>query len=1069
MTTPQNPQALLRSKGYVRLLVLAAVLGVPVSAAAYGFLALVSYLQKEIFTHLPSGLGFHGTPPWWPLPVLTVAGLLVAPVIRYLPGKGGHSPADGFKAGGGAPTAAQLPGVLLAALATLSLGVVLGPEAPLIALGGGLAVLAVRLAKRDMPAQATAVVAAAGSFAAVSTLLGSPIVGAFLLMEASGLGGAMMGVVLLPGLLASGVGALIFVGLDSLTGLGTFSLSIPGLPHFARPDIAEFGWALVIGVAAAFAGTAIRRLGLLLRPHVERRILLLTPVVGIAIAGLAIAYTEGTGKSYSDVLFSGQSQLGPLVSNAASYSVGALLLLLACKVACLRRVAEQLPRRADLPRALHRRGRRHRAVPPARAAAGAGGGDGHRRDVRRHAAAAADIGAAGLPAAVLGRNCRHAAGDRGRRRGLRGISPAAPGPGPGPGWGCGHSSDPGGAPAGSPGRGVGGPGSPRRRTGSSPPAEGAAVTKPSDGRLLRYARPARAYLAGLVVVSVAVAGLVIVQAQLLATAITGVFRGGLDLAALTGTIVALAAVVAGRAVLAWAIEALSQRASAGVKSQLRRDLLRRSVELGPRWLASRRAGELTTLTTTGVDSLDGYFAQYLPQVVLAVVIPLAVVARVLAADLLSGVIILVTLPLVPLFMGLVGATTAERTRRRWRELARLSHHFLDVVAGLTTLRVFGRAHAQATSVGEVTGAYRRATLATLRLAFLSALVLELLATYSVALVAVAIGLRLQGGHLGLRTGLLVLVLAPEAYLPLRQLASHYHASADGLAAAGDVFDVLDTKPETAGERSVGPAERDASVPGGTPAPRAVPAQPARERDVRVRAVRAVRVEDVQVRHPGRSQPAPAGATLRFSAGEVVALAGSSGSGKSTLIGVLLGFITPDAGRVVIEDADGERGLDQLDPRSWRARVAWVPQDPVLQHGTVASNIRLGVPAAPREAVERAAARAALHEVDLGRPVGEGGAGLSAGQRRRVAVARALLTQRPVLLLDEPTAGLDAAAEAEVLASVRELATDGRLVLMVAHRPAVLAAADRVVTLPLPAPAVTGRPGSYPGATTGVTV
>jgi H+/Cl- antiporter ClcA len=331
MTTPQDPQVLLRSRSYLRLLILAALLGVPISAAAYGFLALVGYLQREIFTHLPNGLGFHGEPPWWPLPILVVAGLLVAPVIAFLPGKGGHSPADGFKPGGGAPTPAQLPGVLFAALATLSLGVVLGPEAPLIALGGGLAVLAVRLAKRDLPAQATAVVAAAGSFAAVSTLLGSPIAGAFLLMEASGLGGPMLGLVLLPGLLASGVGALIFVGLDTLTGLGTFSLSVPGLPHFARPDVAEFGWALVIGLAAAILGTAIHRLGLLLRPSVERRILLLTPVVGLIIGGLALAYTEGTGKSSSDVLFSGQSQLGPLITHAAGYSVAALLLLMACK------------------------------------------------------------------------------------------------------------------------------------------------------------------------------------------------------------------------------------------------------------------------------------------------------------------------------------------------------------------------------------------------------------------------------------------------------------------------------------------------------------------------------------------------------------------------------------------------------------------------------------------------------------------------------------------------------------------------------------------------------------------
>jgi ATP-binding cassette, subfamily C, bacterial CydCD len=592
------------------------------------------------------------------------------------------------------------------------------------------------------------------------------------------------------------------------------------------------------------------------------------------------------------------------------------------------------------------------------------------------------------------------------------------------------------------------------------------VTRPSDRRLLRYARPARPYLAGVVVVTVAVAGLVILQAQLLATAIAGTFSDGLDLLALKGTIVALAAVVAVRAALAWALEALSYRASAGVKSQLRRDLLRRTVELGPRWLATRRAGELATLSTTGVDALDAYFAKYLPQVVLAVVIPLAVVARLLAADPLSAVIIVVTLPLIPVFMGLVGATTAERTRRRWRELARLSHHFLDVVAGLPTLRVFGRAKAQARSVGEVTGAYRRATLATLRLAFLSALVLELLATFSVALVAVAIGLRLEGGHLGLRTGLLVLVLAPEAYLPLRQLASHYHASADGLAAAAEVFDVLETSPDAAAERPVGRAEHVSSAPGA-----------ARVETVRVEPLRpgAVRVEDVRVRHPGRSQPAPAGAALRFAAGEVVALAGSSGSGKSTLIGVLLGFITPDAGRVVIEEANGERSLDQLDLRAWRAAVAWVPQDPVLQHGTVESNIRLGQPDAPRDAVERAAWRAALHEVELGRPVGEGGSGLSAGQRRRVAVARALLTERPVLLLDEPTAGLDAAAEAKVLTSVRELARDGRLVLMVAHRPAVLAAADRVVALPVPLPVPenlpAGRPGAgaYPGEQTGAAV
>ena len=331
MTTPPDPQVLLRSRPYVMLLVLAAVIGVPVSAVAWGFLALVSKLQGWIFTSLPHALGFHSEPLWWPIPPLMLAGLLVALTIRYLPGTGGHSPADGFNAKAGPPTPVQLPGIILAALATLSLGAVLGPEAPLIAIGGGLGVLAVRLSRRDVPAQTNAVVAAAGSFAAISALLGSPLLGAFLLMEASGLGGGMLEIVLLPGLVAAGVGSLIFIGLGSWSGLGPFSLAIPHLPVFSQPDAAEFGWALVIGLLAAFVGSGIRWLALLLRPHVERRMVLLTPVVGLAVAGLAIAFAVGTGKSSAEVLFSGQDQLGPLVTSSASYTVAALLLLIACK------------------------------------------------------------------------------------------------------------------------------------------------------------------------------------------------------------------------------------------------------------------------------------------------------------------------------------------------------------------------------------------------------------------------------------------------------------------------------------------------------------------------------------------------------------------------------------------------------------------------------------------------------------------------------------------------------------------------------------------------------------------
>jgi chloride channel protein, CIC family len=322
---------LLRSRSYLQLLILAAILGVPISAAAYGFLALVSYLQEEIFTHLPHGLGFATEPVWWPLPVLVVGGVLAGLAIRYLPGRGGPSPAAGF-ALHAPPTPVQLPGVILAALATLVFGVVLGPEMPLIAIGGGLGVLVTRInRRRTVPEQAVRILGATGSFAAISTLLGSPIVGAFLLMEASGIGGPMLGLVLVPGLLASGIGSLIFIGLDSLTGLGTFSLAIPSLPHFARPDLAEFGWAVAIGLAAAVVGPGIRWLALFLKPYADRWVMLALPLAGAVIAVLAIIYAEGTGKATSEVLFSGQVDIGPLIHNASSYTVGALLLLVVCK------------------------------------------------------------------------------------------------------------------------------------------------------------------------------------------------------------------------------------------------------------------------------------------------------------------------------------------------------------------------------------------------------------------------------------------------------------------------------------------------------------------------------------------------------------------------------------------------------------------------------------------------------------------------------------------------------------------------------------------------------------------
>jgi chloride channel protein, CIC family len=315
----------------VRLLVVAAILGVPISALAWGYLALVSKLQHWLFTSLPSDLGFASAPAWWPFPVLAAGGILAALSITYLPGTGGHSPADGLKTGGLVP-ANELLGIFFASVATLAFGAVLGPEAPLIALGGGLAALIVSRAKAAAAApQVKMVVGAAGSFAAISTLLGSPLTGAFLLMEATGLGGATLDLVLVPGLLAAGIGALIFIGLGVLSGLGSYSLAVSGLPHFARPDAAEFGWALVIGLAAAVVSVAVRRLALVLRPFVERQPLLWTPVAGLVVAGAAVIFDQVTGKGADQVLFSGQNELGPFVTHAASYSVGALALLLLMK------------------------------------------------------------------------------------------------------------------------------------------------------------------------------------------------------------------------------------------------------------------------------------------------------------------------------------------------------------------------------------------------------------------------------------------------------------------------------------------------------------------------------------------------------------------------------------------------------------------------------------------------------------------------------------------------------------------------------------------------------------------
>ncbi|MDD1057026.1 thiol reductant ABC exporter subunit CydD [Streptomyces cocklensis] len=534
--------------------------------------------------------------------------------------------------------------------------------------------------------------------------------------------------------------------------------------------------------------------------------------------------------------------------------------------------------------------------------------------------------------------------------------------------------------------------------------------KPVDPRLLRYARTTRVFLAGTVLLGLAGAGLIVAQATLIADLVVGGFQHGDGTGALRGDLLWLAAVSVGRALVAWLTELCAHRAGAAVTSQLRNRLLTRATALGPGWLTGRRSGELTTLATRGIDALDDYFARYLPQLGLAAVVPAVVLARILLADWISALTIVLTLPLIPLFMVLVGWATRDRMDRQWRLLGRLSGHFLDVVAGLPTLKVFGRAKAQADSIRAITGDYRKATLKTLRIAFLSSFVLELLATISVALVAVDIGMRLVHGDLSLRTGLLVLVLAPEAYLPLRQVGAQYHAAAEGLAAAEQVFEVLETEPATA--------------PGSTPAP-----------DLRTATVQ---VQDLAVRSEGALPPT----SFTLAPGETLAVTGPSGVGKTTLLSALLGFAPAAQGRILVDGVE----LGSLEPASWHRQIAWVPQHPHLFPGTIADNVRLARPDADDADLHAAlAAAGALGFADPDDVIGEDGAGLSAGQRQRIALARAFLADRPLLLLDEPTANLDGDTEGALIATLRELSR-GRTTILVAHRPALLPLADRVLAL-----------------------
>ncbi|WP_326829875.1 thiol reductant ABC exporter subunit CydD [Streptosporangium sp. NBC_01810] len=534
-------------------------------------------------------------------------------------------------------------------------------------------------------------------------------------------------------------------------------------------------------------------------------------------------------------------------------------------------------------------------------------------------------------------------------------------------------------------------------------------------RLALGERAVRRHLAVCLASAVLTGLLVLGQAELLAGVLSGRFA--------TSALILLALLVGVRALFALVQGVAAGCMSTGVKSALRHRLLARLQELGPTRPASVRSGELVTLTGRGLDALDPYLSGYLPAVAVAGVVPIAVLVRLFTADLASAVIVLVTLPLIPIFGALVGMHTKAVTERQWRALSRLGGHFLDVVRGLPTLRAFGRARYQAEVIASVADAHRATTMRTLRVAFLSSLVLELAASLSLALVAVPVGLRLLSGSLDLSTALLVLLLAPEAYLPLRNMGSRFHAAMEGVAAADEAFAVLDGHAQAPSPRGA-PAVGHAGS-GATTAPE-------------------IRLEHVTVRYPDREEAALEDVSLVIAPGERVALVGESGAGKSTLLHLLLGFVTPTEGRVLVD------GAAIGDHDSWRARLAFVPQRPHLFATSVADNIRLGAPGATIDEV-RAAARAAQAEEFISAlpegydtVLGERGTNLSAGQRQRVALARAFC--RPgagLLLLDEPTARLDGRSESAVVSATRDLA-EGRTAVIVAHRPAMIELADRVI-------------------------